>query len=352
MPIRVVSIGKEHPCFKFIKNVDQAIEAVRNDTKKYGDFHFSEYGSGLVVTSLKDVSLGINSSECFGLIGPNGSGKTTLLNIIAGNMPQSTGKVYYDGVESTKIKEDRLMIGYCAQDNILWEELTLFEHLVMYIHLRGYSRSESKRLADRYIDFCKIDEHTNKYPHELSGGTRRKVCILLALICFSNKVMLDEPSSGMDPATRRYIWNVLTSYKHHEDSSIILTTHAIEEAELLCDRVGMLVNGELLAIGTPTHLKMKYGNTYSLEIQCTDVTVVDEWIKKDIPQMNEEGVSCEIKSNKRIKYTLKMTDHHSEIFKVMEDYKAKNVVTDYSFSQTSLEDVFLKFAERQENQEM
>ncbi|OUM59225.1 hypothetical protein PIROE2DRAFT_47273 [Piromyces sp. E2] len=328
------------------------MEAIRNENSKYGDFHFSDYASGIVVTSLKDVSLGINPRECFGLIGPNGSGKTTLLNIIAGNFTQGTGKVYYDNVESIKIKEDHLMIGYCAQNDILWEELTLFEHLVMFIHLRGYSRSESKRLANRYIDFCKIGEHKNKYPHELSGGTRRKVCILLALICFTNKVMLDEPSSGMDPATRRYIWNVLTNYKHHEDSSIILTTHAMEEAELLCDRVGMLVNGELLAIGSPTHLKMKFGNTYTLDIHCPDVTVVDEWIKKDIPKMNEEGVSCEIKSDKRIKYTFKMTDHHSEIFKVMEEYKVKNVVTDYSYSQTSLEDVFLKFAGRQENQEM
>jgi len=134
----------------------------------------------------------------------------------------------------------------------------------MFIYLRGYSKEESQQYAQKYMEFCKIEEHKNKYPKELSGGTRRKLCILLALICFSNKIILDEPSSGMDPATRRYIWDVLTSYKNYENSSIVLTTHAMEEAELLCERIGILVNGELLAIGSPAHLKMKYGNTYML----------------------------------------------------------------------------------------
>jgi len=353
MPIRVVNVGKEHTSSKFISDASKTLEIIKKEKPIYGEYHHAIYGSGLAVTSLKDVSLGINSCECFGLIGPNGSGKSSLLNIITYNNLQTVGQVYYDDIENINIKEDHLMLGYCPQNDILWETLTLYEHLVMFIYLRGYSRKESRQHAQKYMEFCRIEEHKNKYPHELSGGTRRKLCILIALICFSKKVLLDEPSSGMDPATRRYIWNVLLNYKRNEDSSIVLTTHSMEEAEFLCNRIGMLVNGELLAIGSPNHLKMKFGNTYSLEIQSTDVKVIDEMIKKDLPIMkNEDEVVCEFKSDKRIKYTFKITDNHSEIFRIMESYKTQGIVIDYSFCQTTLEDVFLKFAENQENQEM
>jgi len=353
MPIRIVSIAKEYPCYKFIKDIDKLMELVNNKDPKFGDYHFTNYNSGgLVVTSLRDVSLGINQHECFGLIGPNGSGKTTLLSVMAYNDTQNAGKVYFDGIENIKIKDDHFMIGYCPQNDILWDELTLYEHLIMYIYFRGFSKKECKEYANNYMKFCKIEEHKNKYPHELSGGTRRKLCILLALISFTSKIILDEPSSGMDPATRRYVWNILTDYKNNENSSIVITTHSMEEAEILCDRIGILVNGELHAIGSPAHIKMKFGNTYTLEIQCTDSTLVNDWIKKDIPRMNEEDVKCEIKSDKRIKYTFQITENHSEIFKIMEDYKAKNIVTDYSYTQTSLEDVFLKFSNLQENKQM
>ena len=352
IPIRIITVGKEYE-LKNVSDPNKIVGLVNNKDTKYGEYHHSNYNSGLVVTSLKNVTLGINNRECFGLIGPNGSGKTTLLNIITYNHAQTVGQVFYDDVENVDIKEDKFMMGYCSQNDVLWEELTLYEHLVMFIHLRGYSKKESEKYAKMYMEFCKIEDHKNKYPHELSGGTRRKLCILIALIGFSNKIMLDEPSSGMDPATRRYIWNVLTNYKHNEDSLLVLTTHSMEEAEILCDRIGMLVNGELLAIGTANQLKMKFGNKYMLEIQCTDAKLVDEWIKKDIPMMaNEDKVVCEFKSDKRLKYMFQVTEKHGEVFRVMESYKTKGVVIDYSFCQNTLEDVFLKFANYQENQEI
>ncbi|ORX87324.1 P-loop containing nucleoside triphosphate hydrolase protein [Anaeromyces robustus] len=329
------------------------METVNKKDIKFGDYHFSTLrNGGLVVTSLKDVSLGINDHECFGLLGPNGSGKSTLLNIIAYNITQSVGKVYFDGIDNKKIKEDHYMIGFCPQNDTLWDEFTLYEHLIMYINLRGFSKKECKKYANMYMKFCRIEEHKNKYPHELSGGTRRKLCIIISLICFSNKVVLDEPSSGMDPATRRYIWNILTNYKNNENSSIVITTHSMEEAEILCDRIGILVNGELHALGSPTHVKMKYGNTYTLEINCSDSKLIDKHIKNDIPMLNEKDVICEIKSNKRIKYTFKIMENYSEVFRIMKYYKSKNLVTYYGFNQTNLEDVFLKFANLQENKEM
>ncbi|ORX71007.1 P-loop containing nucleoside triphosphate hydrolase protein [Anaeromyces robustus] len=354
IPIRVINVGKEYTVFKHInKDLENVLDLASNPNPKYGEYHYSDYDfAGPVVTSLKDVTLGINYRESFGLLGPNGSGKSSLLNIITYNNTQSAGKIYYDDIENTSIKEDHFMIGYCPQNDNLWPELTLFEHLVMYINLRGYSLKESREYAEKYIEYCKIELHKNKYPHELSGGTKRKLCVLIALISFTNKILLDEPSSGMDPATRRYIWNVITSYKNNEDSSIVLTTHAMEEAELLCDRIGILINGELLAIGSPTHLKMKFGDTYTLELQSPDVKLVNEMIRKDIPLIDQKDTVTEFKSNKRIRYTFKITNNHGEIFKVMENYKDINLVNDYSFTQITLEDIFLRFAKLQDNQEM
>jgi len=354
IPIRVVHVGKEYTVYKYLnKDIENIMDIISNPNPKYGEYHYSDYDfGGPVITSLTNVSLGINNRECFGLIGPNGAGKSSLLNILTYNHVQTAGKVYYDGIENTSIREDRFMIGYCPQNDYLWPELTLYEQLVMFINLRGYSLQKSKEYAKQYLAYCKIEEHKNKYPHELSGGTKRKLCVLLALICFSNKIILDEPSSGMDPATRRYIWNVLTNYKNNEDSCIVLTTHSMEEAEMLCDRIGILINGELRAIGSPTHLKMKFGDMYILELQSPDSKLVTEQIKKDIPVINEKDTIIENKSNKRVRYTFKITQNHGEIFRIMENYKEENLVTDYSFTQLTLEDIFLKFANLQENQEM
>ncbi|ORX41365.1 P-loop containing nucleoside triphosphate hydrolase protein [Piromyces finnis] len=352
LPIEIVRVGKEYPSSSSI-SYEKFIKGIKNKNPKYGEYHLSDYGDGrLVVTSLRNVTLGINPKECFGLIGPNGAGKSSLLNLITYTTTQTIGNLYYDGIENKNIKEDHFMMGYCPQNDSLWNELTLFEHLVMFIYLRGFTKKESKYYANQYIKYCKLEDHRNKYPYELSGGTKRKLCILLALITFSNKIMLDEPSSGMDPSTRRYIWNVLQNYIKNENSSVIITTHAMEEAEVLCDRIGILVNGELQCIGSANHLKLKFNDIYILEIQCNDTDLLNSMIKKDLEILNKDNVICEVKSKNRIKYTFQITSDFSKIFEIMEDYKIKNVVHDYSFSQTTLEDIFLKFAKLQQNKEI
>jgi len=353
LPIRVINIGKEYRCNNMIDNYEDFIKAMKNRNPKYGEYHLSDYGNkGLYVTALKNVTLGINSKECLGILGPNGSGKTTLLDIITYNILQSVGKVYYDNIENTAIKDDRLMMGYCPQNDTLWEKLTLNEHLKMYLDLRGYSKKDCKKYSEDYMRYCKIEEFKNKYPGELSGGTRRKLCILIALISFSNKIILDEPSSGMDPATRRYIWNIIRNYMNNENSSVVLTTHCMEEAELLCDRIAILVNGELHALGSSDHLKMKYNNTYVLDIHCSDCHLFNSKIKKDLPFLNEKEVAIEIKTKNRIKYTFKIHKNFGKLFNVMESYKLDKMVFDYSFSQTTLEDIFLDFAKLKENKEI
>ncbi|KAG4081224.1 P-loop containing nucleoside triphosphate hydrolase protein [Neocallimastix lanati (nom. inval.)] len=301
---------------------------MENNNPKYGECHISEYGSGkLVVTALKDITFDINKNECFGLIGPNGSGKSSLLNILTLTTMQTAGDLYYNNISNIEIKEDHFTLGYCHQNDILWKELTLNEHLIMYLYLHGFSKTESKWYAKKYMEYCKIEEHKNKYPNELSGGTKRKLCILLALICYSDKLILDEPTSGMDPATKIFIWNIIKNYSNLKSCSTILTTHSMEEAELLCDRIGIIVNGKIQCIGSPKYLKMNYNTNYDIEINCDNVnTLIEYFIKEKVQIFNKNNVIFKVNSNHLIKYKLKINNN--------------------------LKDIFLEYAKLQENQEI
>jgi len=292
LPIRITTMGKEFFVYNKVKTYDEFIKGMKNKNPKYGEYHLSDFGCGkLVVTTLNNINLGINANECFGLIGPNGAGKSTLLDIISYTTEPTCGHIYYDGVDRKDIKNDHFRMGYCSQMDTLWNKMTLYEHLIAFLYLRGYSMKECKSFTNYYMKYCKIEEHKQKYPEELSGGTRRKLCILLALCSFTNKIVLDEPSTGMDPATRRYMWDIIQDYKENEQSSVILTTHCMEEAELLCDRIALLVNGELQAVGSVHHLKLNYNNTYTLEIECPNVKTLDYLLKTDLPFLTNRKVN-------------------------------------------------------------
>ncbi|OUM58157.1 hypothetical protein PIROE2DRAFT_52433 [Piromyces sp. E2] len=303
-------------------------------------------GSGrLVVTPFENISLGINKCECFGVLGPNGSGKSSLLNTTSFTFPQTLGKIYYDGRDTTERISNEITLGYCPQEDTLWNEFTLFEHIEMFLYLRGYSKKNAKRIAKEFIHYCHLTEHKNKMPYELSGGTRRKLNILIALCCSSTKIIMDEPTAGMDPSTRRYIWDIIKNTIQHNQSSSIMSTHSMEEAELLCNRIAIMIKGRLKCIGTPEHLKMKFGNTYILDVHSEDVEKFHNDIVVQGHLFNDNSsYTREDKSSCRIKYEVKNIQNISCVFEKMETCRENGLVTDYSFSQTSLEQVFLNFA--------
>ncbi|ORX34331.1 P-loop containing nucleoside triphosphate hydrolase protein [Piromyces finnis] len=172
----------------------------------------------------------------------------------------------------------------------------------------------------QYINAAGLEEHQNKRVDDLSGGTKRKLSILIAICGYPERILLDEPTAGMDPSTRRLIWEIIKSTKRRNDSALIMTTHSMEEAEQLCDRLAILVNGRLICIGSPEHLKMKYGKGYILELQCNDVDQFHSEVMERI-------------SNNRGKYEVKMTKKLGLVFERMEEYKKKGLVNDYSFNQ-------------------
>jgi len=182
-----------------------------------------------------------------------------LLNMITASIPQTMGSICYNDVEIRQVKLGEVSLGYCPQHDILWKELTLREHLEFFLSIHGYNSKDAKVYATQYINAAGLEEHQNKRIDHLSGGTKRKLSILIAICGYPERILIDEPTAGMDPSTRRLIWDIVKQTKRMNDSALILTTHSMEEAEHLCDRLAILVNDRLTCIGSPEHLKMKYG---------------------------------------------------------------------------------------------
>lgn len=346
IPICVKQISKEYK----VKTPDNNYEkekAKNNTNHTYGQVHLSEFNKKkFVKTAVEDVSFGINDQECFGLLGPNGAGKSTLLNIVTATIPQTTGDVYFNGVKTHETDLTNISLGYCPQNDTLWKELSLREHIEMFLRIRGYSSEDSTMYAKQYIKSCGLEEHQNKRSSKLSGGTKRKLSLLIAICGSPKQVMLDEPTAGMDPSTRRFVWNIIKDVIQSNKTALIMTTHSMEEAENLCTRIGILINGRLICIGSPEHLKLKFGDGYILEVQSNDI---DRFHKEVIEGTNILGTdyTFEKQSDDHAKYEVKIKYGLGRIFEVMERSKDMNLIEDYNFSQTSLEQIFINFAKLQ-----
>jgi len=348
LPVSVYHLSKEYKV-KAPNDKEKREEIMARDPENinFGEMHRSSINNKIVKTAVIDVNFGVRKHECFGLLGPNGAGKSTTLNTVTSTIPQTTGRVCFNGLETHIARLGEISMGYCPQNDILWKELTLREHLEFFLTIRGYSSEESKTYATEYINAAGLEEHQNKRIENLSGGTKRKLSLLIAICGYPKQILLDEPTAGMDPSTRRLVWNIIKKTKNMNDSALIMTTHSMEEAENLCDRLAILVNGRLTCIGSPEHLKMKFGEGYILEIQSGDVERFHHEIIKQGQLFGGNEYTMEKSSFNRSKYEVKMKRNLGHVFEVMEQCKANGLVTDYSFNQTSLEQIFINFAKQQ-----
>jgi len=350
LPISVLHLSKEYDLArsKLDSKEKKELLAKSQEDFEYGDIHPSIFNKKLLVkTAVLDVNFAVRVRECFGLLGPNGAGKTTTLNMITSSIPPTTGKVCFYGKEIHTTAIGDLSMGYCPQINVLWKQLTLREHIELFLRIRGYNKKEANEYATQYINACGLEDHQNKPAITLSGGTKRKLSLLIAICGYPKQILLDEPTAGMDPSTRRYIWNVINDTKKMNESALILTTHSMEEAEQLCDRLAILVNGRLTCIGAPEHLKMKYGEGYVLELQANNVDEFHSQIIETANLFNNNEYTMEKTSVNRVKYEVEINGNLGRVFKIMEECKANGLVIDYTFSQSSLEQIFINFAKQQ-----
>ncbi|MHA1945531.1 MAG: ABC transporter ATP-binding protein [Candidatus Hodarchaeales archaeon] len=211
------------------------------------------------ITAVDGVSFEVKPGELFGLLGPNGAGKTTIIKILVGLLNPSNGSCIVGGfnvqTDPTKIHE---MIGVCPQEPAFYEHLTGRENVELFGNLHGVSKKILKERTDDLLMRVGLVEGANRKSGHYSGGMIRRISLVMALINDPSIAFLDEPTVAMDVQSRRATWEFLKDLKS-QGKTIILTTHYIEEAEALCDRVGIIDNGKIIAIDTPKNLLTKHG---------------------------------------------------------------------------------------------
>jgi ABC-type multidrug transport system ATPase subunit len=240
------------------------VVVIKNLSKSY----WPQLNGCVVVPSKKavnNISLAIPRGEFFGFVGVNGAGKTSTFSILTGERSPSQGTAYIAGYDvRTNLKKVQQLIGYCPQFDALIERMTGRELLTMFARLRGIPESRIRDVVTSTINKLDLAKYGNRQCGKYSGGNKRKLSTAIALIGDPPILFLDEPTTGMDPGTRRYLWDVLTGVTR-EGRSIILTTHSMEECEALCTRLTIMVNGEFKCLGSIQHLKSKFSDGYTLQ---------------------------------------------------------------------------------------
>ena len=233
---------------------DQYILQIRNLSKSYGE-----------LLAVQDLSLDILPGEVFGLLGPNGAGKTTTIKMISGLLKPDSGEVFFQGKPITDCDVNNLKrIGICPQENVLWKKLSPSEQLVFLGEMYGMKSSLLRHRCRMLLDSLGLIDSADKLAGTLSGGMQRRLNIALALIHDPEIVILDEPEAGLDPQSRISVREYIKSIAR--EKTIILTTHNMDEAERLADRVAIIDHGELLVLDTPDALKQTVGEGDVLEI--------------------------------------------------------------------------------------
>jgi len=227
---------------------------------------YKQYGS---VVAIKNLNLRVYSGELFGFLGPNGAGKTTTIRILTTLTKPTSGRAWVMGFDTVeKPEEVRKIIGVMQQHLSLDRDLTVRENMELRARLHHIPAVERERRIRELLDYMGLSEHVDRLIDELSGGLQRRAMIACALIHRPKILFLDEPTVGLDAHSRRRIWDLIRRL-NFDGVTIFLTTHYIEEAEALCNRVGVIHEGSLIALGSPMELRRKVG-LYTVEIMADD----------------------------------------------------------------------------------
>jgi len=290
-----------------------------------------------------ETFLGIAQGEVFGMLGANGAGKTTCMKMLTGDIKPTDGTAYVNGNNiTTDMQKAYEVMGYCPQFDALWGDLTGREHLRIFSMIKGVPATTASQLAERMLTRMSLGPYADKLAGTYSGGNKRKLSVTVALMANPKVVYLDEPSTGMDPASRRFMWDVISSSM--ASRAVILTTHSMEEADALCNRIGIVVNGELHCLGSAQHLKDTFGAGYQIAVHTSksqdDVMRFVNGMFTNVNVVDSYGGAM----------SLEVVSPNIDLGRVFEAFEANKVqlgITDYSVSQTTLEQVFLRFARGQ-----
>eukprot|EP00002_Diphylleia_rotans_P011892 TRINITY_DN2339_c0_g1_i1.p1 TRINITY_DN2339_c0_g1~~TRINITY_DN2339_c0_g1_i1.p1 ORF type:complete len:1630 (+),score=380.69 TRINITY_DN2339_c0_g1_i1:63-4952(+) len=309
------------------------------------DFEMNTKGHTTIKTAVNNLNLRMYQDQITALLGHNGAGKTTTMAMLTGFLtPTSGDAVIYGQSILSNIESIRENIGYCPQYNVLWDDLTVEEHIRLFAALKGVPKSEvEKHVRDR-IHEVGLDEKTNSYSKTLSGGQKRKLCVAIAFTGGTKLIFLDEPTSGMDPFSRRAVWDLLQNLK--TGRTIVLTTHFMDEADLLGDRIAIMSGGMLAACGSSLFLKSRYGIGYSLTM-VKNVGCQEDVVTNFLKRFNQ-GIAVMSNVGAELSYVLPQSSVgvFGSLFEGLETHKDQLQIDGYGLSVTTLEEVFLRLADR------
>ena len=218
-------------------------------------FHLGKGRKSTTVDAVRGVDLAVAKGEIFGFLGPNGAGKTTTLRMLATLITPDGGDATIAGVDlRTDPGEVRRLVGYVAQGGGTWDEVSAREELALQARMHGIGKADAKRRAAAALDAFQLTEYADRRCKTYSGGQRRRVDIALGVVHSPRVLFLDEPTAGLDPQSRAHLWEEVRRLRG-EGMTVFITTHYLEEADALCDRISIIDHGEIVAEGTPDELK-------------------------------------------------------------------------------------------------
>jgi ABC-2 type transport system ATP-binding protein len=294
------------------------------------------------VTAVNGLDLDVHKGECFGLLGPNGAGKTTTVEILEGLLEPTSGDVEILGRRwATDEAWLREQLGVSLQQTFLPERLQVREILALFRSLYANGRD-----VDDAIDLVALREKQGARYAALSGGQKQRLAVACALVGDPKLLFLDEPTTGLDPQSRRMLWDVVLAFKK-QGGSVVLTTHYMDEAERLCDRVGVVDHGKMIALGTPKELIDSLGGSQIVEITLGgDAGAEDETLAPVAAALRgAPGVQNARVQNARV--VLTVTELHVALPSVLAELRARSLeLTDLSTHHATLEDVFVTLTGR------
>ena len=303
--------------------MDFMIEA-KDLTKKYGD-----------IMAVDGLSIGINKGEVFGFLGPNGAGKTTSIKMMVGLLKPTSGEVLINGTDVHKIEKGT--IGICPQELMLWENLTCKESLNLMADMYEVPKKIRDPRVKKLLSDLFLVEKADTVVSKLSGGMKRRLNLALSVVHEPEVVVLDEPSEGLDPQSRRVLWNYIRAMRDEEGKTVILTTHIMDEADQLSDRIAIIDHGKLIKLDTPENLKKEIGEGDVVDMKLSDITRNNDLINE---LAKEKDVISVVEVKGRI--NIRALNAVAKLPMMMQTVERLNVrVADISVRQNTLEDVFI-----------
>ncbi|KAF6777815.1 hypothetical protein AHF37_02502 [Paragonimus kellicotti] len=309
--------------------------------------HLSKRYRGQSRAALDDLNLSVHVGECFGLLGTNGAGKSTTFALLTGQYPVPRNVILLSGKDLsqqlTNTQSTSARIGYCPQRSALHEFLTARETLYIYGRLRGLSGAQLTYTVNYFINSTGLSAHADYQVRTYSGGTKRKLSTALAFIGDPEVILLDEPSSGMDPSARRLLWTHIRGALKRK-RAIILSSHCMDECETLCSRVGLLVDGRLQCEGSPRELRQRFNVGFYVDFELTPYAMqLDlQSLKVRLHNFLPDHLDlCQPLSVRQV-YRHNQTDHVAQLFHGLQAAFTEGLIKHYSVKRSTLEDVFVK----------